>query len=128
MNENTLIGILKANKLMHSTKEVDAFENALAEFAKNHNNEYLRELHLVLNDKCQHEEVMFSLIHFIECFDLKEQLQAFINVIPNLIVSAPEWTKIIHYRILNDESYHVRIIAYDKSSEYKYDLCRNELV
>ncbi|AUB34201.1 hypothetical protein COO91_00075 [Nostoc flagelliforme CCNUN1] len=25
-------------------------------------------------------------------------------------------------------SYHVRIIAYDKSNEYKYDLCRNESI
>ncbi len=24
--------------------------------------------------------------------------------------------------------YHVRIIAYDKSNEYKYDLCRNESI
>ena len=50
---------------------------------------------------------MFSLIHFLKSFDLKEQLQAFIDVIPNLFVSAPEWTKIIHYRIMNDESTRV---------------------
>jgi len=104
MNANTLIGILKANRLMLSTEEVNAFENALAELAKNPNSEYLRELHLILDDKCQHEEVMFSLIHFLESFDLREQLQAFMDVVPNLIISAPEWTRIIHSRILNDES------------------------
>ncbi len=29
---------------------------------------------------------------------------------------------------MEDELYHVRIIAYDKSNEYKYDLCRNESI
>jgi len=104
MNENTLIRILKANRLMLSVEEVDSFENALAELAKNPNSKYLRELYLVLDDKCQHEEVMFSLIHFLEFFDLKEQLQAFIDIVPKLMISAPEWTKTIHDRILNDES------------------------
>lgn len=104
MSENTLISILQANRLMRSDEEVLAFEEALAELANNPKSEYLPELHLVLDDRCQHEEVMFSLIHFLESFAVKEQIQAFIEVLPNLITSAPEWTKIIHERILNDES------------------------
>lgn len=102
MREDTLISILEANKLMRSADEVAAFEEALAELTKNPHSKYLRELHLVLDDRCQYQEVMFSLLHFLESFDVKEQLQAFIDVVPKLIVSAPEWTKIIHYRILND--------------------------
>ncbi len=104
MIENTLIAILQANRLMRSDKEVLAFEDALAELAKNPKSEYLPALHLVLDDRCQHEEVMFSLIHFLESFAVKEQIQAFIDVLPNLLTSAPEWTKIIYYRILNDQS------------------------
>ncbi|MEG4348717.1 Imm30 family immunity protein [Microcoleus sp. LAD1_D3] len=104
MSHNSLINVLETNRLMRSDEEVAAFENALAELAKNSPIENLRELHLVLDDKCQHPEVMFSLIHFLESFDVKKQLQAFIKAVPQLIVSAPEWTKIIHDRILNDES------------------------
>ncbi|KYC35694.1 hypothetical protein WA1_07765 [Scytonema hofmannii PCC 7110] len=103
MDENTLLSILKANKLMRYREEITAFENALMELAENPNSKYLRELHLVLDDKCQHQEVMFGLIHFLESFDVKEQLQAFIDVIPSLATSAPEWTKLLHNRILNDE-------------------------
>lgn len=124
MDENTLIDILKTNRLMRSDEEVAACENTLAELAKNPSSEYLRELYLVLNDKCQHPEVMFSLIHFLESFDLKEQLQAFIDVVPNLIVSAPEWTKIIHYRIINDESARV---LYQDMLQY-VDLARQDVV
>ncbi|MFB2934180.1 Imm30 family immunity protein [Aerosakkonemataceae cyanobacterium BLCC-F154] len=104
MNAKTLLAILEANKFMRTNEEIAAFETALAEFAKNPNSEYLRELHLILNDECQQPEVMFSLIHFLESFEIKAQLQAFLDVVPQLILDAPEWTKIIHYRILNDES------------------------
>ncbi|WP_442948275.1 Imm30 family immunity protein [Nostoc sp.] len=59
---------------------------------------------LVLNDQCQHPEVMFSLIHFLESFEIEEQIAAFIKVVPQLMNDAPEWTRIIHDRILNDDS------------------------
>ncbi|MEC4815066.1 MAG: Imm30 family immunity protein, partial [Scytonema sp. PMC 1069.18] len=48
--------------------------------------------------------IMFSLVHFLEDFDIQKQIQTFIEVIPQLMITAPEWTKIIHYRIINDES------------------------
>lgn len=124
MDENALIDILKTNRLMRSDEQVVMFENALAELAKNPKSKYLRELHLVLDDECQHEEVMFSLIHFLESFDLQEQIQAFIDVVPNLIVSAPEWTKIIHYRLMNDESAHV---VYHDMLQY-VDILRQDIV
>jgi len=103
MKENSWITILAANKLMRSAEEVTAFENALAEFAKHPESEHLPDLHLILDDRCQQPEVMFSLIHFLESFEMEQQLQAFICVIPQLIVVASDWTRILHSRILNDE-------------------------
>ena len=97
-----LIGILEVNRLMRSPDEVAAFEQALAELAQHPSHKYLPDLHLVLDDQCQQPEVMFSLIHFLESFDVKEQLQAFIEVVPRLVVRAAEWTSILHSRILND--------------------------
>ena len=104
MSEDTLIDILQANRLMRSPEEVTAFENALAELEKNPKNEYLPSVHLVLDDGCKHQEVMFGLVHILESFDVKEQLEAFVSVAPQLIIAAPEWTGILHNRILNDES------------------------
>lgn len=46
---------------------------------------------------------MWGLVHFLESFDAKQQLQALLNVIQKLVISAPEWTEIIHYRIFNHE-------------------------
>ncbi|NEP44093.1 MAG: hypothetical protein F6K35_34655 [Okeania sp. SIO2H7] len=100
----TLIEILKENRLMQTEREVAKFENALAEIANNPNQEDLPEYHLILDDKCQQPEVMFALVHFLESFELETQLMAFLKVIPQLATIAPEWTKILHNRILNDET------------------------
>lgn len=104
MKKYNSIEILAANKLMRSPTEVTAFEKALAELGENPNHEDLPNLHLILDDRCERPEVMFGLIHFLESFEMSVQLKAFVTVVPELIVSASEWTKIIHNRILNDES------------------------
>lgn len=103
MSNNDLISILKASKLMRSREEVLAFDNALTELAENTVDVDLEELHLILDDNCEHKEVMWGLVHFLESFDASMQLQALLNVVDKLVVSAPEWTEIIHYRIFNDE-------------------------
>ena len=103
MTEERWIHILEANKLMRSPEEVAAFENALAQLAENSPKENLPALHLILDDHSEQPEVMFSLVHFLESFAIDEQLQAFISVVPQLIAAAPDWTRILHTRILNDE-------------------------
>lgn len=103
MSDNNLISTLKANNLMHSKQEVFAFDNALAELANNTADVDLEELYLVLDDNCEHPEVMWGLIHFLESFEVRKQLQALLNIIPKLVISAPEWTEIIHCRIFNHQ-------------------------
>jgi len=104
MNQNNLLAILRENRFMQTQQQVTDFENALAEIADNPDEQNLSAYHLVLDDQCQQPEVMFSLIHFLESFDIEEQIAAFIKVVPQLMINAPEWTRIIHDRILNDDS------------------------
>ncbi len=99
----TLIEILKENRLMRTEPEINNFEIALAEIANHPNEHDLPEYHLILDDKCQQPEVMFSLVHFLETFEVEIQLEAFIKVIPQLMINAPEWTRILHNRILNEQ-------------------------
>ncbi|NJM59310.1 MAG: hypothetical protein HC849_02455 [Oscillatoriales cyanobacterium RU_3_3] len=103
MKENIWISILKANNLMRSPDEVIAFENALASLADRPQDEDLPDLHLILDDRCEQPEVMFGLIHFLESFDVFAQMQAFVTVVPQLMLVASEWTRILHTRILNDD-------------------------
>jgi Immunity protein 30 len=103
MPKNIWISILETNKLMRSPDEVTAFENALASLANHPQNEDLPDLHLILDDSCEQPEVMFGLIHFLESFDVSAQIQAFVTVVPQLMLVASEWTRILHSRILNDD-------------------------
>ncbi|MCU0545243.1 MAG: Imm30 family immunity protein [Oscillatoriaceae cyanobacterium Prado104] len=103
MKEKSQLEVLAANKLMRSTEEVTAFENALVALAENPHQEDLPNLHLILDDRCEQPEVMFGLIHFLESFEVSAQLKSFVKVVPELIIVASEWTIIIHNRVLNDE-------------------------
>lgn len=98
-----LLEILKENRFMKTQEEINTFETTLAKLANNLNEQDLPEYHLILDDQCQQPDVMFSLIHFLESFEVETQIEAFIKVIPQLMINAPEWTRILHNRILNDE-------------------------
>ena len=95
---------LQENRLLRSESEVTAFEAALAALAEVPNANLLPQLHLVLDDDCANYEVMFGLVHFLEAFELELQIGAFLEVLPQLDVQAPLWSKILHFRILNDDS------------------------
>jgi Immunity protein 30 len=102
MSQNQLIAVLEANRLMRSSAEATQFEQALEKLAQNPDPADLRSLHLILDDACEQPEVMFSLVHFLESFEVQEQAKAFIQVMPDLVKRAAEWTAILHSRMMND--------------------------
>ncbi len=103
MSQNPLIEVLEANHLLRSPDEVALFEQTLEKLAQNPDSSDLPSLHLILDDACEHPEVMFGLVHFLESFDVQEQVQAFIQVMPELVKRATEWAAILHSRIMNDD-------------------------
>ncbi len=102
MSQNPLIDVLEANRLLRSPNEVCDFERTLETLAQNPDSADLPSLHLVLDDTCEQPEVMFSLVHFLESFDVQEQVEAFIQAMPDLVKRAVEWTAILYSRIMND--------------------------
>lgn len=102
MSPNPLIDVLEANRLLRSTDEVARFEQTLEQLAENPDPADLPGLHLVLDDACEQPEVMFSLVHFLESFEVQAQVQAFIQVMPDLVKRAAEWAEILHSRMMND--------------------------
>jgi hypothetical protein len=95
---------LRANRLLRTPTEAAAFESALASLAEVPDHALLPELHLILDDECHDHELMFGLVHFLESFDIEVQLSALFDVLPQLVQQAPEWSRVIHFRILNDVS------------------------
>lgn len=102
MSQNPLIEVLEVNHLLRSPDEVALFEQTLEKLAQNPDPADLPSLHLILDDACEQPEVMFSLVHLLESFEVQEQVQAFIQVMPDLVNRAAEWTAILHSRIMND--------------------------
>ncbi|MDJ0580083.1 Imm30 family immunity protein [Crocosphaera sp.] len=124
---SNLLKTLKENRLMKTPEEVITFEETLENIAEDPHYEYLKDLHLILDDNCEQADIMFGLVHFLESFELQKQIEAFIAVIPQLMITAPEWTKIIHYRIINDElackNYQENLeLANEKTPHFLYQL------
>ena len=109
------ITILNANRLIRSREEFEAFEAALAEIAADPDPQDLPDLFLVLDDGCEESEVMFGLVHFLETFERKPRLQVFLDVVPEMMTQAPDWVRVLHYRILNN----------DEAREYYKQLLRS---
>jgi hypothetical protein len=89
MNQNNLLATLQENRLMHTEEQVTNFENALAEIAENPDENNLSAYHLILDDQCQQPEVMFSLIHFLESFDMEKQITRTIKFSEKKITMKP---------------------------------------
>jgi Immunity protein 30 len=102
VSPNLLIDVLEANRLLRSADEVARFEQTLEQLAQNPDPADLPRLHLILDDACEQPEVMFSLVHFLESFDVQVQVQAFVQVMPDLVKRSTEWAEILHSRIMND--------------------------
>lgn len=102
MSPNPLIDVLEVNRLLRSTDEIARFEQTLEQLAQNPDPVDLPRLHLILDDACEQPEVMFSLVHFLESFEVQAQVQAFIQVMPDLVRRASEWAEILHSRMMND--------------------------
>jgi len=79
------------------------FEQTLEKLAQNPDPADLPSLHLILDNDCEQPEVMFSLVHFLESFDVQAQVQASIQAMPDLVKRSPEWAAILHSRIMNDD-------------------------
>jgi hypothetical protein len=95
---------LRQNRLLRTPEEINVFESSLDDIRNNPNEHDLKAYHLVLDDQCEQPEVMFGLIHFLESFEAETQIRVFIEVMPQLMIQAPQWAMILHNRILNDST------------------------
>ena len=53
------------------------------------------------SDKCEFPEIMYSIIHAIESFEDEIYIEQLFKGILILWKSSPEWTLVLHFRILN---------------------------
>ncbi len=103
MRTKELIKVLQKNKLMLTSEEAAAFDNALAELPEYDEpmDEYSNNLFGVFDDGCEHQEVMWGLLHFVESFNDDIFFNSLIKATPKMSRNAQEWLEIFYARVLN---------------------------
>ena len=92
---------------MKNMVEIELFEKALLDAKGISNSGYINGLYNAFDDKTEHHEVMWGLIHLIESYDnifgSKVNLKILAYSTPNILTNAEEWAKTIYYRLLNHQ-------------------------
>ena len=98
-----MIGELYKNRLLNTKEELMNFEEGLNVIVEMLQEEDIPDLCRVFDDNTKDDEVMFGLIHLIELFSSEKAFVYTVLGIANMMVTAPNWAKIIIYRCLNDD-------------------------
>lgn len=98
---------LAANRLLRDNDEIERYEKALNVVFEQQNFKYISNLCVGLDDKTEHYEVTYNVIHAIEDFykrDPDRYISQIFKVIADsiLIPHAKEWLEAIIKRLLNN--------------------------
>lgn len=109
MNTEEKISFLYKNRLLRAEDDIEGFDEVLAELNILEKIEYLGVLFKVFDDKTEHSEVMYGLVHAVESFyeilGKEASLDQFIKSSEQMKENAFEWLQILLGRIFNDEEY-----------------------
>lgn len=116
MDNKVLVETLHQNRLMNTEEEIELFERTLGQIASNPQDlELLPSLLDVFDDNTTHQNVMWTLLHYIEtfaeAFSVKEYVQVLMEFDPILLSSAEEWLGTLLIRSLNAENYRQEMKA-----------------
>jgi hypothetical protein len=102
MNQPEYVAILRENRFLRSREECLAFDNAIFAMSPDSDPHLLSELLLIFEDNCEHFEVMWSLLHFVEDFDDQLGTDTLLSMTPQMLIQAADWCMLLHRRTLNN--------------------------
>jgi len=100
---------IEAIKTAYDVRELDSkesskqFNEALRSLEWPIEKDKLIQLHKVFYDDTKSVDVLWNLVHALESFPKKDQIDAFLCAIPEMGKDAEEWVEILLTRILNDD-------------------------
>lgn len=109
MPDDPRIDRLRAILAARSDGYVFHFDDELAAFGPL-DADLAASLALLFDDNEPHDELMFSLIHFIEQLPSAAYITALLAAAPTLATSAPYWTTVVLIRILNSEETRLDLV------------------
>ncbi len=83
---------------------VSDFERLLGRIEKRDDPTIIVKLAQLLDDKVEHDEAMFSLIHVIEQFPDRQYVTKLLDIAPDLCWRSPRWASIVFMRVLNNKA------------------------
>lgn len=99
-----LLYLLRENRLMRNDIEFEIFDATLDSISELVDESDVLSLVSVLDDGTEEHEVMFRLVHLIESnVSSEKSFSLLLEGINSIWDHAPEWSRILMYRILNDE-------------------------
>jgi hypothetical protein len=105
MITNDLIEVLETNKLLETDEEFKAFHQALNSLKNEPRNpQILHRLLLLFDSPTERIDIMWTLLHFVESFDLDSYVKAVAQTTPLIEPTNRSWLNIIYTRILNHEN------------------------
>ena len=99
-----LLHLLYDNRLIRNDEEFEIFDSTLDLLCNEtiEANDIISLIH-VLDDNTEDMEVMYRLIHLIEEYiSSEESYIMLLNGISDIVNNSPEWSRVIMYRLLND--------------------------
>lgn len=76
-------------------------EESLARIAAINDPSVIDPLFLLLDDSAEYDELMYSIVHTVEQWDDKTYVAALLRSADALLQRAPQWSQILHIRVLN---------------------------
>lgn len=106
-----LLHFLYDNRLMRSDEEFEIFDSTLDSLCDEtiEANDIISLIH-VLDDNTEDMETMYRLIHLIEEYvSSEESYRMLLNGISDIVNNSPEWSRVLMYRLLNDDDSVVKL-------------------
>lgn len=105
MNLYPGIARLYENRLLRTELECEQFDLALEGLAGDTEDVVIHQIFKVFDDDTEQEEVMFSLVHFVESLQMEMYLTQLLHSLPEMLEHARNWAIVLNERILNDDNY-----------------------
>ncbi|CAH1213177.1 hypothetical protein PAECIP111892_03809 [Paenibacillus auburnensis] len=105
MNMYPGIAQLYNNRLLRTELECERFEQALEGLAGDTEDAVIQQIFKVFDDETEHEEMMFSLVHFVESCHMEMYLTQLLESLPEMLEPARGWAIVLNERILSDDMF-----------------------
>jgi len=126
----SLVDILVENRRLQTDEAFAAYENALRELIEAPKNPLLlSDLLLAFCDSVapldvEDHTMMWSLVYYVESFEIVYYIDSLIKVTPTLLLDAKQWLEILYVAILNSDDYKILKVALQQASKEAQEAVR----